>query len=80
MAVGEDIHIAQRVAKAMQTVHRGGADAVEIHGSWRDQVLAKSIVSDFVEAFELNVTLSELPDGFTVALHNPPLRTISVEL
>jgi hypothetical protein len=80
MAVGEDVHIAKRVAKAMQTLHRGGADAVEIHGAWPDQVLAKSIVSDFVQAFELKVTLSELPDGFTVSLHNPPGRTISVDL
>jgi hypothetical protein len=80
MAGGEDVHIAQRVAKAMQTLRRGEADAVEIHCSWGDQVLAKAIVSDFIQAFELKVTVSELPDGFTVVLNNPPSRMISLQL
>jgi len=80
MADGDEASIPQRVVRALQTVRRGEADAVEIRGSWGDQELAKAVVADFVEAFEVDVTVHELPNGFSVEARDPPNRTISIDL
>ena len=80
MAGGDESSMAQRIVRALQTVRRGEADVVEIRGSSGDQEVAKVVVADFVEAFEVDVTVHELPNGFSVEVRDPPSRTISIDL
>jgi hypothetical protein len=75
-----DGQIAQRVAHALQEVRRGEAGVVEVRGSWDDQEVARAIVADFVQVFELDVVFRELPDGFLIEASNPSDRAISIDL
>jgi hypothetical protein len=77
---GLDDGITRRVAHALQEIRRGQLGVIEIRGSSDDQELARSVVADFVSVFELDVVLSDLPDGFRVEVRNPDGRTIALDL
>ncbi len=80
MAVLDDGDIAHRVAHALQAIRLGEADGIEIRGSSLDQEVAQTVVADFLQGFDLDLIFTELPDGFRVAVRNPPRRTIEIEL
>ena len=77
---GLDDGITRRVAHALQEIRRGQSGVIEIRGSLDDQELARTVVSDFISVFELDVVVKELVDGFRVEVRNPDGRTISLDL
>ena len=80
MAGFDDGRVAHRVVQALQALSRGEVDGVEFRGSSPDQEVAHTVVSAFLEGFELDVVLTELDEGFQVSARNPPARTISLDL
>jgi hypothetical protein len=80
MAGIDDGKVAYRVIQALQAMSRGETDSVEIHGSVLDEEIARTVVGAFLEGFELDVVVTELDDGFQVCMHDPPSRTISLDL
>ena len=66
------------IGHALQSLRHGRCDALEVTGDLDDQQAARMLVADFITVFELDVSVSELPDGFRVELRHPPDRTIRV--
>jgi hypothetical protein len=78
MAAGDaETQFVRRLVESLQLLR--GARAVEVRGTWAMEDEARAVVVDFVQVFELDVEITDLPDGFRVEARGDPERTIRLD-
>jgi hypothetical protein len=73
----EETQYVRRLVEALQLLR--GAQAIEVRGVWAEDDEARAVVLDFVQVFELDVEITDLPDGFRVEARGRPERTVRLD-
>jgi len=77
-AGGEETQNVRRLVEALQILR--GAQALEVRGEWAGEDEARAVVADFVQVFELDVEITQLPDGLRIEARGRSERTIRLDL